>query len=190
MYLSVIRFLHIAEGEADPFKPTLLRLHYILQGIKRSEAQKQVEKRPRLPVSPSILRKLKHIWEEESSQPNRIMLWAACCLGFFGFLRMGEMTVPSQEAYDPAVHLNKGDVAVDDPAAPSIIKITIKQSKTDPFRKGINIFLGKTSSDLCPVAAILNYLLERGSQKRPFISAERREVSDKAASGHGNSWRT
>ena len=169
MYLSAIRFLHIAEGEADPFKPTLPRLHYILQGIKRSEAQKQVEKRPRLPVSPSILRKLKHIWEEESSQPNRIMLWAACCLGFFGFLRMGEMTVPSQEAYDPAVHLNKGDVAVDDPAAPSILRITIKQSKTDPFRKGINIFLGKTSSDLCPVAAILNYLLERGSQKGPLF---------------------
>ena len=79
VYLSAIRFLHIAEGEADPFKPTLLQLHYILQGIKRSEAQKQVEKRPRLPVSPSIFRKLKHIWEE-SSQPNRIMLWAACCL--------------------------------------------------------------------------------------------------------------
>ena len=58
------------------------------------------------------------------------MLWAACCLGFFGFLRMGEMTVPSQEAYDPAVHLNKEDVAVDDPAAPSVIRITIKQSKT------------------------------------------------------------
>ena len=79
------------------------------------------------------------------------------------------MAVPSQEAYDPAVHPNKGDVAVDDPAPPSIIKITIKQSKTDPFRKGMNIFLGKTSSDLCPVAAIFNYLLERGSQKGPLF---------------------
>ena len=77
--------------------------------------------------------------------------------------------MPSQEAYDPAVHLNKEDVAVDDPAAPSVIRITIKQSKTDPFRKGINIFLGKTSSYLCPVAAILNYLLKKGSQKGPYF---------------------
>ena len=56
-----------------------------------------VEKKPRLPVSPSSHRKLKRVWEGESSQPNRVMLWEACSLEFFGFLRMGKMMVPSQE---------------------------------------------------------------------------------------------
>ncbi len=163
-YLAGIRFLHIAEGEDDPFQPSLLRLHYIMQEIKRCEAQKGVERRPRLPVSPGILRKLKQIWEGEPTQPNRTMLWAACCLGYFGFLRMGEMTVPSQEGYDPGVHLNNNDVQVDDTASPKVLRVSIKQSKTDPFRKGIDIFVGKTFSDLCPVSAMLNYLVEGGER--------------------------
>ena len=40
----------------------------------------------------------------------------------------------------------------------------IKQTKTDPFRKGISLYMRKTSSDLCPVAAMLNYLAVRGAK--------------------------
>ena len=83
------------------------------------------------------------------------MLWAACCVCFFAFLRVGEMTVPSDNTYDPSVHLGIGDIAVDDPQMPSMVRIRIKQSKTDPFRKGIYLFVGRTASGLCPVAALL-----------------------------------
>ena len=75
------------------------------------------------------------------------------------------MTVLSDSAYDPSVHLSYKDVAVDDPANPQTISVFIKQSKTDPFRRGINLFLGRTSSDLCPVMALLNYLEVRGSRE-------------------------
>ena len=30
-----------------------------------------------------------------------------------------------------------------------------QESKTDPFRKGIDIYLGRTGNDLCPIEAIL-----------------------------------
>ena len=162
VYLSAVRFLHIAEGAEDPFLPALHRLQYILQGMKKVEAEKGVDRRERLPITPHILRRIKAMWEPSASDPDVVMLWAACCLGFFGFLRSGEMTVPSDSAYDPSVHLSYKDIAVDDPANPQTVSVFIKQSKTDPFRRGINLFLGRTSSDLCPVMALLNYLVVRG----------------------------
>ena len=112
-----------------------------------------------------ILRRIKAVWEPSASDPDVVMLWAACCLNFFGFLRSGEMTVPSDSAYDPSVHLSYKDIAVDDLANPQTVSVFIKQSKTDPFRRGINLFLGRTSSDLCPVMALLNYLVVRGPRE-------------------------
>ena len=38
----------------------------------------------------------------------------------------------------------------------------LKASKTDPFRKGITLYIGQVPSDLCPVSAMLAYLLLRG----------------------------
>ena len=52
---------------------------------------------------------------------------------------------------------------MDDPACPSRMEVRIKASKTDPFRQGISLFIGKVSSDLCPVSAMLVYLVVRGS---------------------------
>ena len=50
-------------------------------------------------------------------------------------LRIGELTTPDDGSYDPSVHLSFGDVAVDDPGCPAFVRVTIKQSKTDPFVK-------------------------------------------------------
>ncbi len=169
VYLSAVRFWHIAEGREDPFQSRMERLQYMLQGVKREEASRGCSPRVRLPITPAILRKLKAVWQCQSPSQDRRMLWAAVCLGFFGFLRAGEMTVPRDSAYDPTTHLSRSDIAVDEARCPSVIRVTIKQSKTDPFRKGIDLFIGKTESDLCPVAAILGYLVARGSQPGPLF---------------------
>ena len=49
--------------------------------------------------------------------------------------------VPSAAMYDPAVHLSYGDVMTDNIATPKYIEVVIKSSKTDPFRKGVTIYL-------------------------------------------------
>ena len=41
--------------------------------------------------------------------------------------------------YEPGVHLCVEDIAVDDPLSPAVLQVTIKQSKTDPFRKGVSV---------------------------------------------------
>ena len=91
------------------------------------------------------------------------MLWSAFLLCFFGFLRSGEITIPDVSSYDPSVHLNFNDIAADNPNSPNIMQIRIKASKTDPFRHGVNIHIGRTNNSLCPVSALLNYLIARGT---------------------------
>lgn len=100
---------------------------------------------------------------------HNIMMWAACCLAFFGFLRSSEFTVPSQDTYDSEVHLSLKDLAIDDKANPQLLRVTIKQSKTDPFRQGASLFLGRTDSSICPVSAVLPFLAVRGNQQGPLF---------------------
>ena len=69
--------------------------------------------------------------------------------------------MPSDSGFDASAHLAWGDLAVDDPGQPNVLSVQIKASKTDPFRKGITLFVGKISSGLCPVSAMLAY---RGPQ--------------------------
>jgi len=58
---------------------------------------------------------------------------------------------------------------VDNPIAPTGISIMIKKSKTDKGRKGAKVFIGKTSDDLCPVAALFSYLYIRGAKAGPLF---------------------
>ena len=45
----------------------------------------------------------------------------------------------------------------------------IKQSKTDPFRQGITLFLGRTGLLICPIDAILPYLAVRDNRLGPLF---------------------
>jgi len=91
---------------------------------------------------------------------------------FFSFCRSGEVTVEKEDEYNPTAHLSYGDLAVDNPTAPTVISIMIKKSKTDQGRKGAKVFIGKTSDDLCPVAALLSYLSIRGAKAGPLFCWE------------------
>ena len=51
----------------------------------------------------------------------------------------------------------------------SIIKISLRSSKTNQFRQGVSIFLGRTGQDLRPVSALLAYLAVRGNQPGPLF---------------------
>ena len=180
-YLSGVHYFQIRSGWRDPFHNSHMpHLEYTMKGIKRVESQSATTQRLRLPITPKILRLMKGVWSASASQPDTKLIWAACCLAFFGFLRAGEMTTPDDEGYDSGAHLSFGDIAVDDPSCPSFLRIRIKQSKTDPFRKGVDLFLGRTGSDICPVAALLGYLACRGSRPGPlFIFADGRLLTRK-----------
>ena len=168
-YMAGIRHLHIEEGLGDPFQPALPRLHYVLRGVKHSQGEEGTTSRERLPITPTLLHQIKAVWDHQESDPDYKMLWSACCLAFYSFLRAGEFTVPSDSGYDASTHLSWGDLAVDNLAQPSTLSIQLKASKTDPFRKGITLYIDKVPSNICPVAAMLAYLLVRDQQVGPLF---------------------
>ena len=170
VYMSAIRFCQIRSGGGDPFQAQLPVLHYVLRGIKSEMArQAQQTTRERLPITPDILRKLRSVWGRDEKNLEHIMLWPVCCTCFFGFLRSGEVTVPSLKGYDPGAHLSLDDVALDSRSNPTVVQVRIKASKTDPFRKGVFVYLGKTDDLLCPVAAVTAYMASRGRSPGPFF---------------------
>ena len=162
-YLSGIRFFHILRAGSNPFLTDMPRLHYVLRGIKSEEAKDVRPSRQRLPVTPEVLLKIRQVLLTHHSDFDYIMLWAGFLICFFGFLRSGEITIPNAAAYDPAVHLNFSDISFDNASSPNIVQIRLKCSKTDPFRQGVNVHVGKTGQTLCPVSALLNYLTIRGN---------------------------
>ena len=87
----------------------------------------------------------------------------------------------SVAAFDPERHLSPDDVPTDSLADPSFIKLRIKQSKTDPFRGGVSIVLGRTRADLCPVEALLAYLARRRFAPGPLFLFENGGAFSRAA---------
>ena len=112
-------------------------LKYVMRGIKRVQAEGGSKAKECLPITPHILRQLHEVWAPKRKEWDTKLIWAASTLCFFGFLRVGEMTTPSTSHFDPEAHLCIADIAVDNLQSPSIMHVTIKQSKTDPFCKGV-----------------------------------------------------
>lgn len=169
-YLSALRRFQIVQGMGDPFVSSWPLLEYVLKGIKSRQAKKvPLSAKARLPITPPLLLAMRSFWEKDKHNVDNIMLWAACCTCFFGFLRSGEVTVPSMNSYDKDIHLSVGDVLLVSPQSPVAVQVFIKASKTDPFRKGVKVYLGSTSNSLCPVAAVAAYMAVRGMKPGPFF---------------------
>ena len=175
VYLSAIRHMQITLGLPEPREfSSMPRLRLVQSGIQRTHATQQTETKVRLPITPTILLKLKEHWTPRKADADIVMLWAAASLCFFGFFRSGEITIPSLTSFDASKHLAWGDVAVDNTDNPLILKVHLKVSKTDQLGKGVDVYVGKTNCPLCPVTATLHYMTVRGAAAGPFFILKNR----------------
>jgi len=71
-------------------------------------------------------------------------------------LVLSKFTIPAKDSYDKASHPSLSDISVDKRDNPYLLRVTIKQSKTGPFHRGVNIYLGTTDGLICPVVGTLN----------------------------------
>ena len=168
-YLAALRHVHLLANPSCP-APSWHSPHMkvLLHGIRRVQAQ-QSSARVRLPITSSLMRIIKAQLAKSSSSYISLLIWAACCTGYFGFLRCGEFLVPDGTQYDASIHLSLADFTFNQSSSPWRIILTIKKSKTDQFRQGTQVVLGATGSDLCPVGALLDFLSIRGGEPGPLF---------------------
>ena len=172
VYLSAVHHLHMIKGKHTQFTVQLTPcLKQVLKGIKKAQA---VRRQPttRKPITLSIMKGIRATLLSLPRCFANIMTWAACCLAFFEFLRSSEFTVPAQDDYDSSTHLSLQDITIDSRSAPRMTRVRIKQSKTDPFHQGVDVYLGRTDTDICPVKALLPYLAIRGNRPGPLFIQE------------------
>ena len=144
----MIGALHIESQFPNPMEHAR-RLPQLLRGIKRTHSQ---ERRPRLPITPALLLTFRrHLnlltWDH-------LVLWTAMLIAFFAFLRSAEL-----------IALTTEDVSQD--TATAVYMLSIRASKTDPFRKGAHIRLAPSGHPvLCPSETLSKYL-QSHIQRRP-----------------------
>lgn len=152
VYLSGVRALHVEQGLPDPLQNCLC-LQRVVRGIKRSPGSSSSSC---LPITDSHML---FIWKSLNMHlPEHCMFWAACTLGYFGFFRAGEFTVPNLASFSSSIHLTMQDIAVNGASSPSCMRVTIKASKADPFHKGANRHIGLGSHPLCGVQVMITVL--------------------------------
>ena len=71
--------------------------------------------------------------------------------------------------FNPATDLSVDSITIDSVRNPRLARIRLQISKTDPFREGAIITLPRTEDDLCPVAALLSWLVYRGKSSGPLF---------------------
>jgi hypothetical protein len=141
----------------------------MVRGIKRYMGEK--DRKPKLPITFEILRSLVSLYPTPTS--TGILNYAtAIRLAVPAFLRCGEFTVRKSSSFDPAAHLTRSSVRFEPSfAAPNYIVLSIPSSKTDPFRKGMSLFISAApGASTCPVASLKQlYMLDPRPPESPLF---------------------
>ena len=143
--------MHILNGYDLPLR-TSIHLQYVVRGIKGVQG---VSKRVQLPIRIHHLTMFDLLLPRSHSDNK--MIWAAFTLAFFGFLRISEFTCNTK--FKPKLHLTSSNIKfIPSPAFPQYMRVEIKGSKTDPFRKGLSLIIGQTLQTICLVCAMKEHL--------------------------------
>ena len=153
---------YLKSGDHNPLETPhgefLPRLTLILKSVKRIQVS---QTRTRLPITFQILQEIcLRIRRSVFNKYIDCLIETTCIVVFFAFFRCGEFTVMNVDKFDPLTSLCISNI---------ILKIDyailrLKESKTDSFRKGIDIKLFEINNTICPFLALKRYLSIRHSE--------------------------
>jgi len=151
-YITHLRVAHIDADlpSATCESPLLQRL---IRGIKCFTGER--ERNPKLPITCDILRAILES-ATHSSELGKLNFEASTTLAFSAFLRCREFMIPASKEFDLAIHLTTDAIKfVPSFELPSHVVLTLPSSKTDPFRKGVDILIARAlGTCTCAVVAL------------------------------------
>jgi hypothetical protein len=148
-YLNVIRLLHLEAGFKNPLADNF-EVNLIKKGVNRQLGLPPKQKEP---MTLSILRKI-HVLLDVS-KPSDLAFWAACVVGFFGFLRKSTLLPASRDFVEGKI-LTRADVT--NMCIDSFVLI-VRQSKVIQFGEKIHSipFVRGSEFILCPVRSVMSH---------------------------------
>ena len=175
-YLSGIQKSHVACGfDGLDYESPLVK--EILVGHKNKHAQggKKNEPTKRLPATLKVLRFLKsRIKTSNLSVHEKITVWAACTVSFYGALRPSEALSKYENFFDPSFTLCKQDVTLCTEGEVESLHLNIKHSKTNKTGIDETVIIYATNTDSCPIRAVKKLLILNKDvpSSYPFFSAD------------------
>jgi hypothetical protein len=169
-YLAAIRAWHIAQHWPPPLSDDdHAAINWSLRGLRNIQGEKR-KCPPRPPVTPRMLMALRNTLDLTDSFDACI--WAAATCAFFGLMRFGELSVRSQAAFSPQLHLAREHALFDhDKAGSARVKLLLPRAKTSEPGKPQEIVIVDQSGPLSPIEALRNHAaVNPASARDPLFS--------------------
>lgn len=159
----------------------------MLEGAKHCDYVNKRRKLARLPITPNLLRLLKHELKNSGfSSSFKLLVWATCALAFAGGFRINELLCRNNTTYDPNFTLLGNDLKIVTSLAGSdaieTLQVRIKCEKKD--RSGVDTIIDvyPSGGQICPLKAVKKWLCIRKQLdlNRPaFIDLDGRPLTGK-----------
>lgn len=157
-----VNWIHEIGRVANPCKDPLPRM--IMESAKRAMQKPNNRK---LPITKMIMKKLNEKFRTDKLLDKRFL--AMSMISFFGLLR-----------FDEVKNLKKQDLKF----TSGSIEIIIRRSKTDVHGNGNIVYISKTSTDICPVNTLCDYIQSINCREDQYIfrkilvSSKKRRLSE------------
>lgn len=162
LYLTAISFQCKVSNVSDNTK------HFLINKLAEGFRRQNKTKRVRLPITYELLEGILTKLPVVCLNSFEVMLFkAAYVLAYFGFFRVGEVTVPNKSVVDSNKVLNLEDVSFIDENRS--ILVNIRFSKTDQLGKGTVLKIKQSGSSICPVIILRQYLGQRPKVPGPLF---------------------
>ena len=159
-YLSGLRSVHLTQGFDVPcLRPDVIKS--VINGAKNMAAiDDRAGLRPRrLPVTLDLLKLLKiELSELDESFYFKRMVWAVCCMLFFGAFRVHELLAAKYDSFDPDFTLLDEDLVIHEAFECGVryrsVQVLLKSPKENRIGNKIVVDVYENKGVCCPVRAV------------------------------------